>query len=265
MTIKKILNTIFLVSLCKVNALYQGNPASCELPALGLFISEESPVSFKIGYQTEYVFDRKMELVSHPISAYQPVDRVKFFFNQGEFILNVIDRVEAFATLGIMHLSLKRKPFPSMKISAHSNNNFVWSIGGKALVIFWEKTSLGGEVSYLSSRPHLKKVTLNQKEKALDSSYLSYNEWQIQLALSQRMNCCSLYLGGAYSYAKLDFASALFRELASGYPSCETYKNIHKLSMVLGLSVSAKKGFTMNLEAKIFGETSIGGNVDVRF
>lgn len=239
---KKTLVLVFFITICKVHGLYQGNPASCDFPTQGFVIPEESNVSAKIGYQAEYVFDRKMELINQRLDYPFLLDQATFLFNQAALTLNIVDRLEAFATLGTMRLSLKRKEESEL----HSNNGFTWSFGGRALLVFWEETSLGVAASYLVSYP-------SPQQTLLKDFNLSYNEWQIELVISQRINPVSLYLGGAYSYAQL------------GITHHEVYKNRYKLSMITGLSVFTKKGFTMNIEAKFFGETSLGGSLDFRF
>lgn len=238
--------------ICKATALYQGNPASCELPQLGMFIPEERAVNFKLGYQTEKVFSKKMELVNSTSSVNTLVKNLSSWSNQGVFTLSIIDRVEFFTTLGVMDLSLKQEPW------GHTKNGLAWSLGGKALVMFWRNTSLGGEASYLASYPHLKNLALNKVNPKKKRHSLTYHEWQIQVALSHKIDPFSLYLGGAYSYTELC--------LQQPYKLCDiTYKNKHKISMALGSSLSAKKGFTCNIEVKLFGETSLGGNIDLRF
>lgn len=253
---KKTVCAICFIYLGKASALYQGNPAACELPQQGILIPEEKAVNFKLGYQVEKVFDQAMVLkVPQYITS---GNRISSFVNQGVVTLSIIDRLEIFSTFGTMKLSVKRAQFQGLEVEAQSKNSFVWSIGGRAMLLFWENTSLGGEASYLFSHSHLQSLWSNAMKVQIQDEPLKYTEWQIQLALSQRVSLFSFYLGGAYSYNQLSI-------LLPWYPVYAVYKNKHKISMVLGSSLSAQKGLTFNVEAKFFGETSLGGNIDLRF
>lgn len=253
---KKILGIVFLITMSKVSALYQGNPASCEFPQLGFFIPEERALGAKLGYQAEYVFNRKMGLIDGGVPLKNRlVDRMTLLFNQAVMTLNVVDRMEAFVTLGTTQISLKRNATSNEEENLSSNNGFTWSIGGRALLLFWEKTSLGVTASYLSSYPQFEPLLLNRRKSISNYFKQNYQEWQIELALSQKLDPISVYIGGAYSYAQLD------RE----HKTHELYKNRYNFSMALGISIFANKGFTMNLESRFFGETSFGGSLDFRF
>jgi hypothetical protein len=253
---KKTVCAIYFIYLGKASALYQGNPAACELPQQGVLIPEEKAVNFKLGYQIEKVFDQAMVLQAPQYNAVG--NKISSFFNQGVITLSIIDRLEIFSTFGTMKLLVKQAQFQGLEAEAQSKNSFVWSIGGRAMLLFWENTSLGGEASYLFSHSHLQRLWSNAMKVQAHDEALKYTEWQIQLALSQKVSIVSFYLGGAYCYNRL-------RIELPWYSVSAEYKNKHKISMVLGSSLSARKGLTFNVEAKFFGETSLGGNVDLRF
>lgn len=239
--LKKIFYAFFVVVVCKVHGLYQGNPSSCDFPQLGFFISEESAISAKLGYQIDSVFNRKMEIMNQRLD----VKRLSSLANEAVLTLNVVDRLEIFTTLGVMKMSLKRKTLSKTNIELQSNNSFTWSIGGRALLIFWDKTSLGVAGGYLVSYPHFEHRA---------SHHSKYNEWQVELALSQKIDPVSFYLGGSYSYSQLGVTNLDI-----------IYKSRNNLSMVIGCSIFANKGFSTNIEAKFFGEISLGGSLDFRF
>lgn len=255
----------FLLFASKGWTVYLGNPASCELPQEGIFLSEESKVGLKVGYQTQAVLDRKMELVSEQSFLGGFVDQVGMGFDQGVLILNVIDRLEVIATLGTMRLWLDRTPSLDMRLSLETHKNFVWSIGGQTMLVLWGDTSLGVLANYLSSNLTPDVLLLNQKPFSKQKTSLSYHTWQIEVALSQKIDVFSVYVGGAYSYAHLDFSSDIFQQLFLNHPNEERYQNRHALSMVVGASLAAYKAFTMNFEAQAFGQTAIGVRMEFRF
>jgi hypothetical protein len=245
--LKKIFIFLFLIGFCKVHALYQENPASCEFPQLGLFIPEERALGFKMGYQTEYVFNRKMRINRKESSFLEgKKNRLALMFNQVELTLNCVDRVEAFMTLGAMSFSLKGRGAEELK----SHPGLTWSIGGRAVLLFWDKLSFGAAASYLSSYPKWEQPLINKK-----NFKKQYQEWQIELTLSQRLDPASFYIGGAYAYAELGRIPK--------HPVL--YQNRHALSLVLGLSLFGKRGWMINVESKSFGETSLAGSFTLRF
>ena len=256
---------VSLLLMSKGLAVYLGNPATCEMPQEGVFFSEESKFALKVGYQTQAILDRKMETIPQKSILGGFVDQVSMGFDQGVLILNIIDRLEIVATLGSMRLSLDRTFSPNMQLALESHPSFAWSIGGQAMLILWDSTSFGVVANYLSSNPSPELVFLNQKPYSKDKTYINYNTWQIEVALSQRIDVFSVYLGAAYSYAQLKVASDLFQKIGLDDFHEEHYKNRHSLSMIMGVSLASHKGFTMTFEAQAFGQTAIGMRMEFRF
>lgn len=257
--------SVFFFTFSKGWSVYLGNPAACELPQEGVFFSEENKLALKVGYQTQAVLDRKMELIPEHSFLGGSVDQVNMGFDQGVLIFNIIDCLEVIATLGSMRLSLDRSFIPSVQLALQTHSSFVWSIGGQSMLILWGNTSLGVVANYLSSNPTPEVLLFNQKPYSKDKTNISYNTWQIELALSQKIDVFSVYLGGAYSYAELKIASDIFKKISTDYLSEESYKNRHALSMVMGVSLAAHTAFTMNFEAQAFGQTAIGMRMEFRF
>jgi hypothetical protein len=256
---------VFFFALSKGWSLYLGNPATCELPQEGVFFPEETKVALKVGYQTQAVLDRKMELIAEQRFLGGSVDQVSLGFDQGVLVFNIVDRLEIIATLGSMRLSLNRQFIPGVQLALQTHSSFVWSIGGQSMLILWGNTSLGVVANYLSSHPTPELLLFNQKSYSKRKTSISYNTWQIEVALSQKIDVFSVYLGGAYSYAELQIASDIFKKIAPNYLHEEKYKNRHALSMVMGVSLAANKAFTMNFEAQAFGQTAIGMRMEFRF
>lgn|GEM_PF-2226235 len=248
----------FIFVTVKSFCLYQGNPASCELPRLGLFIPEERALSCKVGFQTNKVFSKKMFLDVTQTQGIFMVPSISSFANQGTITLNIIDRLEIFVTAGKMQISSRNALFDEASLQLEGTAGAVWSIGGRALILLWGNTALGGEASYLSSSSHLKSLTIGGESRSWTYNHQSYEEWQIQVALSQELSFFSFYAGGAYSYTELTLKLPAYKVHA-------TYKNRHKLSMVVGASASLSRALFANIEGKWFGEKSLGGSLDVRF
>ncbi|MEI8301339.1 MAG: hypothetical protein WCG10_07035 [Chlamydiota bacterium] len=251
--------------MSKGMAVYLGNPATCELPQEGVFLSGENKVALKVGYQTQSVLDRKMEVVLQPGFLGGCVDQIGMGFDQGVLVFNIIDRLEVVATLGSMRLSLDRTFTPNMQLTLESHSSFVWSIGGQTMLILWDSTSLGVVANYLSSNPTPEIVLFNRTPYLKDKTHISYDTWQIEVALSQKVDVFSVYLGAAYSYAQLKIVSDLFQKIGLDSICEENYKNRHSLSMIMGVSLAAHKAFTMTFEAQAFGQTAIGMRMEFRF
>ncbi|MBM3192171.1 MAG: hypothetical protein FJZ63_05945 [Chlamydiae bacterium] len=251
----------FTCVFTKAFAMYVGNPASCEFPKEGLFSSEEDRVAIKVAYQTEVVLDRKMEnTVTH-----SRVENAGLRFEQGVVFVNFLDRLEIIASLGTLQIGLSKDIVPGAKLSLDTHANFSWSIGGQSELILWGNTSLGVVANYLASSMTPETLFLNHKPIAEDSTKLSYNTWQVALALSQKVDPFSVYIGGVYSYATLQMQSGVFQNFLGSGVQEETYRNRHALSMVLGVSLAAHKAYTLNVETQAFGQIAIGMNMCLRF
>ena len=251
----------FACVLTKACAMYVGNPASCEFPKEGLFSSEENRVAVKVAYQTEAVLDRKMEnTVTH-----SRVENVGLRFEQGAIFINFLDRLEIIASLGTLQIGLDKDLAPGAKLSFDTHADFSWSIGGQSELILWGNTSLGVVANYLASSMTPETLFLNHTPIMEKSTKLSYNTWQVALALSQKVDPFSIYIGGVYSYATLRLQSGVFQRFLGSGVQEETYRNRHALSMVLGVSLAAHKACTLNVETQALGQVAIGMNMCLRF
>jgi hypothetical protein len=111
-------------------ALYNGNPAFLQLPEEGVYFAKEAWLSLRLGYEGDFVFDRKMN---------KHVHRFKILENLGVATLGFSERVEVYGGLG------------SFSAKFHENNSgqqLVWKAGARVLVWQSGDTFLTAHLGY---------------------------------------------------------------------------------------------------------------------
>lgn len=97
---------VLLCCLClETEALYLGNPAGPGVIEKGLFFPEEALFRFQVGYECDYVFDRKLKSSG---CARGRVDQ--FQMNQGIVTATLADRCSVYGSVGAMQAFFSHKP-----------------------------------------------------------------------------------------------------------------------------------------------------------
>ncbi|MBS0620343.1 MAG: hypothetical protein JSS61_02665 [Verrucomicrobia bacterium] len=259
-----LLITLLLPSIGAL-ALYQGNPSFPLMPEQGLFIPSSSIASVKIGYVFDDVFDRKMRMVGQGNPGER--SRVKDFgamTQLGTVTLNLIQRIEAYAGLGVLNMHLSQRPFSEEKIAYRTDWQFAWEVGGRALIAYWGNLHLGISAAYLQSDPSVSSLKVDDSSYKTGRADLFFREWQVGMALSYHLNWFIPYTGLAYSDLRLKFHH--LASLSSIFPSHHvTFEDRHPLSFVIGFGIAPKKFVDLNVEARFFGETALTASCDLAF
>src|ERR1700722_4500759 len=122
-------NFLFLLSfLCGpigAFALYNGNSSLPMMPESGAFIPREAWVGVKVGYEFDFVYDRRLRMQGqHLDHCNKKVHKYDSLSNFGVLTLNFSDRVEIFSTLGVMSCELSHTTFANAKITYRTDNVF---------------------------------------------------------------------------------------------------------------------------------------------
>ncbi len=248
----------FLLLLCatlRIDALYQGNPA---LPAIidkGLFLSDTSPITLRIGYQHDEIFDRQIEMRN---GSKKRIHRFSQSYDQAMVTCDVMSRVELFGNLGGMQLSLIEGSINRECARLHSRYQFTGGGGIRASIINWEKSTLGANVSFQWARPEIEQ---REKRKVHFSSdeRIQFSEWQVGGALGHQIKMFIPYIGVNYSKTR---TSAPPTPLTSERAS---FKSRSYWGVALGCDLSTEDYFDLGFEVRLLAENSLTLRGDLQF
>lgn len=238
-------------------ALFQGNPDQPQIIEEGFFISSDSFLTVKAGYQGDWVWNRKMKTISN---AKGIIDRFKIQMNQGVFTVDVLDRAEFYASVGSFTTELWHRPRPDRQRREYESHDR-WTLGGgiRLVLLQWGNTTLGADGTMQYAAPRMKWSALDGVPSA-KSCRMNYVEWQTSLAVTHCIDIFSPYLGVTYSvvHAHLD------RIPRSILPSSHIkMHNRDRFGLALGCTLSSCKKFDLTLEARLISEqaTTAAGNI----
>lgn len=250
--------SLALLTMRAVEALYCGNPDEPELIDQGLFFAPNSSIGLKIGYQGDFIFNRRLEATS---GVHCLVDEFSSRMNQGVATLNLMDRIEAFGSVGAMSAYTAFRPHRDEKRREFQTGDaLTWGAGGRVLLFPWGDVNIGCSGSYQYADLPIRFDAINGESFSTDAK-MKYWEWQVAALLSYRIEMFEPYCGVSYSVAE-----AVFRHVSSnmqlGHRQFKM-KSQERVGLALGCSLTASKVVDLNLEVRLFSEESltIAGNI----
>lgn len=240
-------------------ALYLGNPASPDAVEEGLFLPEDAFMTFKVGYQVDFIFDKRLKSYA---GAHARVDSFDGQLNQGVITLNCLERIEGYASVGAIEATFSHRPKPSHSRREYQTNYRVtWGVGGRVIVYEWDDSYIGLEGGYQWAFPHIKWDALNGTSFTTDAT-MRYREWQIGLGLSHRFDIFIPYAAVKYSNVQAK-VSSLRSDLELSHSHFKMRNRDH-FGLVLGCTLTNCKYFDLNIESRMIDEQaiSLAGNVE---
>jgi hypothetical protein len=197
------------------------------MPCRGLFLNQEFALGAKAAYAKDHVFSKKFSRNSALELARNA--------NMAVVVINWKNFLELYGAIGQEKIGFKQEMASLLKEAVLD-----WSCGGKAILIQWGNLSLCGAGAYLESYPRS------------FHTYNTYQEWEIGLGLTRKIDYFSLYALGGFSKAYLSYDKIFL-------------KNINPFLLALGSSFFTKKGFSANGELRFFSETALGFDFSLKF
>ncbi|MEZ5315751.1 MAG: hypothetical protein R3E91_06075 [Chlamydiales bacterium] len=262
---KYILAFLIILTTGVSHALPVSNPADPCLICDGLFLeghcgdpSDPSltwldTFSVRFGFYGNYVFNRHMEVDS---SRYRcDIEETKINTNAGFLACNFWDYFDIFATFGGTNILINtnEQAFAlngSGRFQIETNTQFSWSIGVRTLIWDCGSTTLGAEAQYFYTKPNISRLTQTDSLSIYPNELNGkYQEWQIGLGISHRINLLVPYIAIKFSQSQLQFnhtivdgffnealpAEAILYNLGSkkrwGYTIGVSFVNCEKISL----------------------------------
>ena len=251
-----IIFVLFFVS--SLQALYYGNPNLPEATESGLFFSQNELIGIKIGYLGDVVLAKSLEAGS---SLHLKKMQVFESYNQqGVLTINLMNRFEAFASLGAMKMHLEPRTGFLIKQTLETQDALTWGFGARGVLYSFSKAALGLDFKYQSYHPHLAWGTINGAPFSMNSNAkLSYYEWQIGLGLSYDCGFMTPYFGALYNRAEGKLCNLFY------WKEHFSFKSKKKFGAAFGVCFCSKEFFELDLEARVITETAFSAAGNFRF
>ena len=258
-------SVLFLVFSLPLFALYNGNPSAPNMPETGVWISTDDWWGIKLGYEWDQTFDKRVKVKERHSSIRDRFDTYFSLKNQGTLTFNVSDRFEFYGKLGVMKLELAQRPTNTARLQYFTDNQLIWSVGGRIILVYWEEMVMGVNALYSGSFMRVSEILENGTTRRTSGARFKYNEWQIGIGFSREVGPFVPYIGLAYSSMHSDLYN-IPEDLRFFFQvSDEELENRQPFILFLGVGVTKGKNISVNLESRMLGEKSISLSGCFRF
>ncbi len=261
----KLLLILFSFLTMPLFALYNGNPSQPDMPELGVWISNNDWWGIKLGYEWDDTFEKKIKVEHRDSSVRERFDTYATRKNEGALTFNVSDRFEVYGKLGVMKLDLSQRPVNTVKIDYHTDNELLWSFGGRVILVYWEEMVMGVNALYSGSFLRINEILENGTPRRTSGARFKYSEWQVGVSFSREIGIFNPYIGLAYASMNSSLYNVPKDPNFSFIVSDEDIENREPFILLLGLGLTKGKNISANLESRLVGEKAISLTGNIRF
>ncbi|NGX50673.1 MAG: hypothetical protein K1060chlam2_00522 [Chlamydiae bacterium] len=255
----------FLFCSSPLLALYNGNPSLPDMPELGLWISNDDWWGFKVGYEWDDTFEKRVKVVDRVSSRNDRYDGFHAMKNIGTLTFNVIDRFEFYTFLGAMKIDLSQRPVRGTRLEYQTKRQMAWGLGGRIILVYWEKVVMGVNALYTGSHLTIDRILDNGIPRRSSGARLKYYEWQVGISFSREIGPLIPYLGIAYASMRSNLYNV---PLDASFPfqiADEDLKNREPFILILGTGLTKGQFVSFNLESRLVGEKALTLSGHIRF
>lgn len=244
-------------------ALYNGNPSLPDMPERGLWAAQDDWGSFKLGYELDGTFSKRVKVKQRRSSRKDLFDEYRSQKQLGVLTFNLIDRFEIYALLGAMKLKFSQRPVRTVRMQYQTDSQLIWGVGGRVVLVYWEEVILGVNARYNASHLDLDRIFQNGIPRRPKGANFHYHEWQVGVSFSREIGPFIPYIGLAYASMH-----SRFKNLPKGLPfnpKNEEFENRNPFLLLLGVGMTSGRAINLNLEARMVGERALTASADLRF
>jgi len=258
-----------IAAIVASSALYAapvGNTSAPELIQEGFFISCDSWINFRVGYEGDFVADGRMKQSEQ---GHGRVDTYQQDTNSGTVTLNILDRIDVYGVFGSSRTQADWRFTDAAagtvtRIDMETKYNFLWGAGARAILYEWCNASLGLGGRYSSANYRPVWLTADGVVQSVAGTHCRWREWQVNLDVSYKIDLFTPYIGIKYSNARTqmkDFSVPISSNLSGS----NTFKNRVPVGLYVGCSLSTGKYFMLNIEGRLIDEEAVTISGDFRF
>ena len=256
---------LFLFFSFPLFALYNGNPSEANMPELGILISPDDWWGMKVGYEWDSSFDKRVKIEQRKSSVRDRYDTYATLKNQGTFTFNVSDRFEGYVKFGVMKLEISQRPTDTIRLQYFTDNQFLWTVGGRIILVYWEEMVMGVNALYSGSFMRVSEILENGATRRTSGARYKYNEWQIGIGFSREIGIFIPYAGLAYASMHSNLYNIPDDPAFSFRIEDEDVENREPFILFLGLGLTRGKNVSVNLESRMVGEKALSLSGCFRF
>jgi hypothetical protein len=241
--------------------LYSMNAGNLYAPSLlyeGFFLSDESFANIRLGVDNDRWLDKKMKKDQTMKEVNLSEAELGAKITQAIFSVNVKERLDIYGLGGVARWSLDFDRNGS-KFNGSSENGWIYTVGGKLVVLEAKDTAFGVDVKYMQSSAS-SAYFLENGALLSDEPKWKVKSWQISAGLSQRFAYFVPYFGITYIDAKLKL-----KPLTQVAERAIRIQHQLRAGIVFGTAVTTGSEFFLNLEFRAINETAVSIDAEVRF
>ena len=264
--IKKIAALILTVAaISQVHGAPVGNTAAPQLIEEGFFISRDSWIDVRIGYEGDFVGNARMKQYQQGSGR---VDTFQQYTNSGTATLNILDRLDLFGSFGSSRICADWRFTDESGLEARAQMetlyHYIWAVGARGILFEWGNVALGlgGRYGYCNYKPSL--LTINAVPVSTSGSHCHWRGWQFDLDVSYKIDLFTPYVGLKYSSTEAHIGPFSNSVSISGADT-NHFENKTPVGLFLGCSLSTGKYFMLNVEGRLIDEDAVTISGDLRF
>jgi hypothetical protein len=258
-------HVLFLFFSFPLFALYNGNPSEANMPELGLWVSNDDWWGIKLGYEWDNTFDKRTKADNRQSSVRDRYDNYSSLKNQGVLTFNVSDRFEFYTKLGAMKLEITQRPIDTVRLQYFTDNQFLWTVGGRIILVYWEEMVMGVNALYSGSFMRVSEILENGATRRTSGARYKYNEWQIGVGFSREIGIFVPYVGLAYASMHSNLYNIPDDPNFAFQIADEDVVNREPFILFLGVGLTKGENVSVNLESRMVGEKAISLSGSLRF
>ncbi|HSX13978.1 MAG TPA: hypothetical protein VLE96_06135 [Chlamydiales bacterium] len=256
---------LILLLCCSLHAAPVGNPSSPRILCRGFMIPTECWVNIRGGYEGDFVFDGNMEQAEKGSGL---VDKYTRSTHSGTATLDILERLDLYGVFGYSKVNANWR-FTDLAdriryVQLTAARNFLWSIGGRAILYSYDQLDIGLGARYGASHHHLSTFTIDGDSVSLQGGKCEWRGWQANLGLSYHICILTPYIGALYM-DELTVIKGLASSFADFGAHSDHLRNRCPVGMYLGCTLSNGQFFMVNVESRLISEEALSVTVDFRF
>lgn len=247
-----------------LNAAPVGNPFFPEILKDGYFISCNSPVGLRVGYEGDFINDARMKQQEEGRGR---VDNYTQDTNSAVATINFFDRLDLYGVFGSSRVCCDWRFATNIEINRvelETGYHFLWAVGGRGIVLKWGDTvfGLGARYNAVSLKPTW--TTINGQPIPTSGTRLQSKEWQVDFDVSHQIEIFVPYVGVKYSSALTKIGRFSMGISSSGSGEIHM-RNRTSFGLVIGCTLTTGKYFMLNAEGRLIDERAATIAGDFRF
>ncbi len=256
---------ILLLFCCCLHAAPVGNPSSPHILTRGFLIPCKAWANIRGGYEGDFVLDGNMEQAEKGSGL---VDKYTRSTHSGVATLNILERLDLYGVFGYSKVNANWR-FTDLAdriryVQMTAARNFLWSIGGQAILYNDRQFDIGFGARYGASHHHLSTFTIDGDPISIVGGKCEWHGWQFNLGFSYQICLFTPYIGALY-ISDLTVLKGLASSFADFGAHSDHLRVRHPVGMYLGCTLSNGQYFMLTVESRLISEEAVSVTADFRF